>query len=496
MKKLLILIFCVGILFAAGSWWTEKNTLYNQDTWVKPFFTTHVSSTGQIVIKKQRDLFVLPGPFGKLFMFAEAFFRIEGNVYNPEKPFTGNEQQIINQIHKERYTPTIPYTITGGHFAELYTRNFGIFFAAMLDPRIPTTLQDWTIRQRVTLQTLATHLELLRKAGREYTTFAPITSNTFVGANFNTEPSDSLYAIVYTLSAALDSNFIPQSLPTIHSASSYPLETQNAAKQLLQSYQPILSKAISQYLTYAIDAKSGLVKKNITLSSARDSIKRQSSFYDNVVAWATAHDATKLGIPNACPKMYMYDGHCDFAIWKKNIISAFWDDRDGLFIDDLSPSAMKNHTFTGEEFIVIPDNFFDLQNSEDSNKLYRMIKYVQKNNLDKPFPLLYAIKDQPEQYYFFVRYFATSYMGQSIWSHIGQEYIESLLVLSYDHPELLQNAKTALDSYKMNIEKYGGYPELYDKNGNIFMTLFYKAVLRNGWVINYEQAKMMYQYAK
>jgi len=398
MKKFIIIAVCLFIFFFLGSWWTDKNTLYSKNTWVKPFFSTYISSNGQIALKKQRNLYVLPTNLGKFFMLAEAFFRIEGNVYNPEKPFHGTEQEIIKQIHQERFNPQQAYTITGGHFAELYVRNFGIFYAAMLDSRIPTSQADWVLRQRVTLQRVATDLELLKQAGKKYTTFSPITGDTFVGTNFNAPPSDSLFSILYTLLAATDDTFIPQTLPTIHTASAYPLQTQQAEHQLIIKYIPILSSAISNYFNENIDASTGIIKKNIFLSSARDSIKQESSFYDNVIAWATAKNSEKLGIPFFCPLLYKKNIVCDLEKWKKIIMAAFWDDKDGLFLDDLSRESIKNHTFTGEEFIVVSAGFFDLSNSDDKNKLYRMIKYVKKNNLDKPLPLFYAKSDQPEKY--------------------------------------------------------------------------------------------------
>ncbi len=492
MKKLFSLIVFLIIIFSLGFWWVDKNNPYSKNTWVKPFFTTSFDKNGQIILKKTRNLYVFNSPFSKLLMYFQSIFRVETDVYFSERPFKGNEQQIIDQIHNERFNVNTPYTISGGHFPDLYVRNFGVFYSAMLDSRIPSSKSDWETRQRVTLQTIAIDLELLKQTnGQEYTTFTPINSNTFVGTNFNTYPSDSLFAIVYTLNAAINPNFISISLPAKINDFNYSLQTTNAAKNLVSTYKLTLTKAINNYLIYVIDSNTGLIKKDITLSSARDSIKRQSSFYDNVIAWGTAKDAISLGLKINCPNFYLNSNSCDFNKWKENIIKNFWDDRDGLFINDLSSESIKNHEYTGEEFIVTSLNFLDFRNSDDRAKLIKMVNYVQKNNLDKPFPLFYAQKDEVNNLYFFVHYFATSYMGQSIWSHLGQEYIETLILLGNYDPKFLSDAESGLDAYKNNILKYGGYPELYDKNGNIFKTPFYKSMLHTGWVINYEQAKMM-----
>lgn len=491
MKKMIIGLFLLLLLFLLGIWWTDKNNPYSSNTWVKPFFTTAVTKDNQIILTKNRDLHVWQIPFSQLILYAGAIFRIEGNLHNPERPFSGNEKQIIEQIHAERFNPSVAYTTTGGHFAELYMRNFGVFYNAMLDERIPTGKDDWLTRQKITLQIIATDLELVKQAGKAYTTFIPINSNTFVGTNFNTEPSDSLFALVYTLRTLSDETFIPKTLPTTIKTTAYPLQTKHAAKKLLEIYKSALQTEISKYLSDSIDPLTGLIRKEITLSSARDGIKRQSSFYDNIIAWSTANNATALGIPVSCPQLYQEKTICNFAKWKQKIIAAFWDEKEGIFINDLSQKSITNHTFTGEAFFVLPSGFFDLHTVDDKEKLFRMITYVKKNNLDKPFPLLYARTDEPDTLSFFVRYFAPSYMGRSIWSHLGQDYIQSLILLSPEHPQLLQDAKTSVAHYQKNIKKYGGYPELYDEQGNIFMTPFYKSVLHTGWVIKYEQTKML-----
>lgn len=93
--------------------------------------------------------------------------------------------------------------------------------------------------------------------------------------------------------------------------------------------------------------------------------------------------------------------------------------------------------------------------------------------------------------YFLVKHFVPEYMGNGVWSHWGQEYIKLLVMLGKYNKIYLQAAEKHLKTYEQNIETHGGYAELCDKNGNIYKTSAYKAVLRNGWIINYEQAKMM-----
>lgn len=112
-----------------------------------------------------------------------------------------------------------------------------------------------------------------------------------------------------------------------------------------------------------MDPETGLVKKEAALSGARDNVRQESGFYDNIIAYATAKDAAALGLSFPCPAKYPSSSSCDFAQWKKSIRTAFWRDENGesgLFIDDLSANSLREKTFTGEAFLALPTGFLDI----------------------------------------------------------------------------------------------------------------------------------------
>ncbi len=471
-----LLLFVTLLLILANA-----TNPYASPTLIESPFITHVNKGEQI------DLFkVKQASFSKN-IIVDSFANLNKNVrfvyflFFPEKAVTGDEEAIIASIHKQSFNPERPYIISGSHFADIYIRNLGIFYNAVMDSRFALDKTDWENRQRIYLQGLALNLELHKIAGRSYTTWVPVTGATYTSTNVYTEPSDSLFGVLYGLKATTDEDFI-SGLYASEERPLFPLQTKGAASDLLKTYKNTMRPIIMQYYESSIDPQTGLVRKDITLSSARDGIRRQSSFYDNVIVWATMKYATELGI---------IEKKIDFDAWKKKIITAFWDE-EGLFIDDLSTESTQKKLFSGDEFIVIGSGFFNLTNADDKAKLNKMITYVQKNKFDSPFPLRYARHDQPDRLYNAVKYFAPSYMGETIWSHWGMEYIKSLILLSSENPEYKELAKKHLDAYKAKMEAYGGYPELYDKNGNIYKTLFYTSVLQTSWVVNYEQARMMY----
>ncbi|HSW96601.1 MAG TPA: hypothetical protein VLF89_02115 [Candidatus Saccharimonadales bacterium] len=439
-------------------------------------FSTLIDNKNQIYIKKNYSIYFLHPKITTLFIFLQAGIRII-TAKKKEKKLSGSEIEIIEQIHNIRYADENPYVTTGGHFSQLYVRNLGIFLQALVDPRLPSSKEDWTKRQSIALRTIALDLAVFSKAKKTYTTIVHLGKTLYSAMNVYTEPSDSLFGILYTLCALQDEYFIPSLFPA-QTTKQKPLQTKGAAKKLLQEHRETLISLLYDYKKYTIDPNSGLIRTDIHLASARDGIKRESSFYDNVICWSTFYLAGKLQLIPLSEK--------ELITWKQTILAAFWDEAEGIFIDDLSQESKHEKRFSADAFIVTSSGFLDMKNNNDRKKLQSLTEYIQKNKLDKPFPLAYSTSNHLSKLYWPVLLGATAYMGKTIWSHWGMEYIKALILLNQ-----VAEAKKYLAVYKQNIEQYGGYPELYDTHGEIYTTAFYRSVLHNSWVINYEQAKMM-----
>jgi hypothetical protein len=451
---------------------------------INPFITNLQNNT--IILKKNAVSFSLKKQH-RFYQYILSGLRIGKTRLSKETPLTGSENEIIKQIHTIRFNKNNPYIITGGHFSQLFVRNLGIFYNALLDPRIPCSDEDWLLRQEIGLKTVALDLEIFLQAKKDYTTIIPLQNNFYTCLNLYARPSDSLFAIVYTLNALSDNTFIEKIFPA-KGLEKKRLQTQNASEKLLQIYKPAVKKLLQSYIRELIDPNTGLIKTDLLLASARDGIKRRSSFYDNVIAWATIRLANKLDL---------YDiAETELATWKQLIMQTFWNATEGIFIDDLSEDSKKLNLFSADSFIILSSGFLTVTNKKEFPYLKQMVCYVKKNKLDSPFPLHYSAIDQPNNLYRPVKYFAPSYMGTSIWSHWGMEYIKTLIILSQFGNEFGKDAKKHLESYKKNIVHYGGYPEVYAKNGEILKTRLYRSVLHNGWVINYEQTKMLLEAAK
>ena len=459
---------------------TSLLSRYNQLMNSYPFEV--ILKNKELILVQNKEIKFSKRKRARFYSYTKAGLSIARKTFSSEKPIIGKEDEIIEKIHQIRFSPNNPYVITGGHFHQLYVRNLGIFYNALLDPRIPSSSLDWINRQKIVLKTIALDLEVFSLAKSQYTTIIPLAGNRYTCLNMYARPSDSLYAILYSLVALTTEGYIASLFP-MQDYKTKRLQTKSAGFLLIEKYTQLLQFLLGEYLTEIIDEKIGIIKKNILLSSARDGIKRESSFYDNVIAWATVVLAKRLGIFKI--------SDAEIAGWKQNILQRFWNAKDKLFIDDLSNESVEQRKFSADSFIVISSGFLNPSIRQDRQYLQGMVEYVKNNKLDIPFPLHYSKNDSPQKLYRPVRYFAKSYMGKSIWSHWGMEYIKALILLSKSNPPYFREAKNHLESYRKNIEKYGGYPELYKPDGNIFSSRFYKSVLHNGWVVNYEQAKSM-----
>ena len=48
-----------------------------------------------------------------------------------------------------------------------------------------------------------------------------------------------------------------------------------------------------------------------------------------------------------------------------------------------------------------------------------------------------------------------------------------------------------IKAYQEKIEQYHGFPETYDRNGNMYETNFYRSMRQTGWVIGFDQVLSM-----
>ena len=470
------------LLLLAGHVWLAITDPYAKPSIVQSPYSASVDN-GHITLKKNFTLNVYSNFAAQWLGYYKSGFLIAEHTFSPAH-LTDRQtpQQTIADIHAKRFDPSRPYLISGEPFSVLYPRNLGVFYNSLLDPRTALDQADWQHRQQIYLQSALYALDAFSASHKLTTTIVPISQHTVALTEVHpgSVPSDSLYGLLYALRAL--------SQPSPYQAqTAYTLQTVDTTRDILSSRRADVADLLRLYVAEVQDPSTGLIKRHLTLSGARDGVIRDNSFYDNVVLWKTLGLASELGVQH-CSPAYL-------ASLRADIINQYWDNRSGIFSDQYR-SAGQPATFSADWLIALPTGFLDPNNDADRQKLARIVDYTEQSGLAAPLPIQYAAANTPLKVPTFVHIFDSSYGGNLIWSYWGTQYITLLDNLSQatHDSHYAQLAGRDLQAYTRVLARYGGFPETLNPDGTFHKTLFYKSILDTGWVVQYEQARYEYMH--
>lgn len=389
---------------------------------------------------------------------------------------------IMDDIYTLRFNPDKLLLTSGDHFSALFVRNLGVFYYPTLDPSIPASEERWHDRQIVYLQTLAYALGVFDKQQTITTTIVPTGRYRATCVNFHAYPSDTMYGMLYALAALLGKE---SARPTKYASSLHHLDTIPAAEILLSTYGPRLAEHYHKYRETVFDEATGLISLSALVSGAKDITKRKSAFYDNVVFWKTTDLAMTLGlIPTDKPFL---------ASLKKRILSTYWLKDEGYFLEDLSEEGLRDKYYSSDWMIVLATGFLSPKKKSEREYFVRSVDYIRRMKIDEPFPIKYQHETRASRQFFIVRLAVAVYGGDAIWSFWGMEYIKILMMLYAEtgDKKYLKLADRHIKSYEKNMIKNRGYPEVYDRDGNLLETPFYRSIRQTGWVVGFDQVRAM-----
>lgn len=225
------------------------------------------------------------------------------------------------------------------------------------------------------------------------------------------------------------------------------------------NYKNFLNKEILKYYKTVIDLDTKLVKKNKIFSSIKDFSIRNSSCYDNCMVALLAKDLATMKFINPFKGIF----------YKELIIENFWNGK--FFFDDLNK----------KKYVAGDANLFPflLGIINDKEMLKSAIKFIEQEELDKPYPLKYtSIKDNKIKF-IIQEVFLKDYESNSCWMHMGPLYVKLLSTINPNKAEEFKQKYTEL------IEKHGTFLEVLDSNGNPFKTPFYVCDRGMLWGANY-----------
>ncbi len=411
------------------------------------------------------------------------FYILHTRYIHAPKSKSTEVEGIIRDIHRLRFNPRKLLLTSGDHFSSLFVRNLGVFYYPTLDARIPSRGSEWANRQIAYLQTLSYALGAFAKQSTLTTTIVPTGRYTATCINFYAYPSDTLYGMLYALASL-------RGLETARAfdydgATGQTLETIPAAAALQDTYASSLAYHYHEYRRTVYDEETGLIRRDLHLSGAKDITRRESAFYDNVVFWKTTELAGRLGF---IPHEEEFLGQL-----KQRIVEMFWYEKCGYFLEDLSSEGLAQRYYSSDWLIVLATGFLDPSDKKEHAYFTRSISYIQAHGIDQPFAIKYQHDTRAHRQFFVVKLAVASYGGDSIWSFWGMEYIKTLLALYR-----ITGERRYLEAADYHIAKYAdamcrdrGYPELYDAGGNMLQTPLYRSIRMTGWVIGYEQVLAM-----
>lgn len=389
---------------------------------------------------------------------------------------------VIADVRRLRFDPSKLLLISGDHFSGLFVRNLGVFYYPTLDPRISDSDEDWDKRQKVYLQTVAYAIGGFAKHPVPTTTLVETGRLSATPVNFYAYPSDTVYAMFYALSALLGKE---KAAPADYSKSHHTLQTGKIANYLLETYRQTLVDLYHNYRHMAYDAKTGLVRTDLHMSGAKDITRRRSSFFDNVIFWKTSQLAMDLGL--------IKQDKAFLANLKKRIIKTFWLEDEGYFLEDLSDEGKAGKYYSSDWLIVLVTGFLNPAAKTERHYFEKSVEYARQHKLCDPLPIRYQAETRAKRQFLAVRLAVASYGGDAIWSFWGMEYIKVLMLLyqQTDSKEYKQEAEKHIKNYRRAIVKHGGYPEVYNADGDLLQTPLYRSIRMTGWVIGFEQVEAM-----
>ncbi len=475
--------YIFGALFSALFGFAYFTNPFSRWTIVRRHYRAHLNNRVLEVIDESRKLKVSNSPLMKaLAVMNNGIYILFSRWHRRATSRATTVEGIIDDIYRLRFDPNKLLLTSGDHFSSLFVRNLGVFYYPTLDTQLSTTEDKWQRRQICYLQTLTYALGVFDQCDTLTTTIVPTGRMRATCVNFHAYPSDTLYGMLFALAALLDKQ---PGHAFDYSNATTPLDTVEAAQTLLNTYRSSLMRHYQTYRDTVFDERTNLIRRGVVMSGAKDITKRDSAFFDNVVFWKTTELAMRLDL---IPQNQTF-----LAKLKRTIVDTFWLEDAGYFLEDLSEEGMANQYYSSDWLIVLVTGFLSPANKKEQAYFARSVAYIQDSGIDMPFAIKYQADTRAHRQFPIVRLAVASYGGDSIWSFWGMEYIKVLLALYRETADsaYLDAADYHIAQYKQKMLEYGGYPEVYDADGRLLETPFYRSIIETGWVVGFEQVLAM-----
>ena len=349
--------------------------------------------------------------FGATFGILRAEYRQLFNRYiAPIERFPGDAREICQQIIDRLWYGDF-YRTSLGHYNFFWMRDFG------------------TVAESLVILNHATHVHhTLRWAMRHYRHGGRVKLCIDKNGNvFNAPGKPSIDALPWLLHSLVVSRY----------------ELNSEEREFLGGE---LSRYVDRYLT-----PEGDIKKGMRYAEMRDAVYYERSAYAVALVGRLAQCADVLQLDNFpfAPSVY-----------RDILINEYWN---GMFF-----KADRVTTHFSSDSALIP---FFLKVVEDADMVNATLDYIDKTELNLPYPMKYGeIPSRRLRYRFGMGPISMpNYTETSIWTWHATYYLH--LLKRYDRPEY----KKQYDQFSALIERHQTYPELTNPDGSWYYAPFYRA---------------------
>jgi len=324
--------------------------------------------------------------------------------------FPGNAREICQQIVDKLWYGDF-YRTSLGHYNFFWMRDFG------------------TVAQSLVNLNQTTHVHhTLRWALRHYMRAGAIKLCIDKAGNvFNAPGLPSIDALPWLLHSLVVSGY-----------------------QLNEKETDFLNKELRKYSSMFLD-ESGDILPNIVFAEMRDAVYYNRSAYSIALVGRLAQCVESLSLVDFHFTQDRYTGILIHSYWTGEYFRA---DR-------------TTQTFSSDSALMP----FFLGIVNDSVMVGKTLDYINKKELNKPYPLRYGeVPEKPLRYRFGMGPISMpNYTETSIWTWHATYYLH--LLKRYNRSEYVEQYK----SFSALIERHGSYPELLAPDGSWYYAPFYRA---------------------
>jgi hypothetical protein len=320
------------------------------------------------------------------------------------KRYEGDDIEICQQIIKSCYDKEKKYFRTStGNYKVFYSRDFGWCVQALLNLGYKKEIENT--------------LEYAMSRYSKHNEITVAINNKGMPFNFpNTYSPDSVAYLYRSLRIA-------------------------KAKKSILKYKEFLNQQVKFFESNVIDTNGLLQKKQF--SGMRDHIKAQSLCYEMIMACMLCDEIDKI---NKLMGREIIENPLKKYNLKKKLIKNYWNTKEEYFYDELQTKYCSGHSNTYPYFLDV---------IIDKRMIKSSIKNIQKNLLDKPFPLKYGHSKYTK--FIWIDIFAHDWEKHTQWAMLGMAYID---VVSRIDKKL---AKEYLEQYHRLILKHQCFIEVYSE---------------------------------